>query len=188
VHYVALGDRHSLTECGRTGRVRYSGTPEPTDFDETAPGQALVVDVDVGAQTCTATPHRVARWTFLRESFELVSGDDVALVGARLAAPADKARTVVQLGLRGTLTLAERDRLGRILDEARDLLAAVVESESRSDLAVRPEDHELAGLGLGGFALRAAESLRGRAAAEGEDARAARGALDLLFRLARRDA
>ena len=45
IHYVALGDRHSTTNVGTTGRVYYSGTPEPTDYDETDPGNVLIVDL-----------------------------------------------------------------------------------------------------------------------------------------------
>lgn len=184
VHYVALGDRHSLTDVGRTPRIRYSGTQEPTDFDETAPGHVLVVDVD--SVSCSATPHRVARWTFQRADFELVSDEDLGLVERKLAAFEDKSRTVVKLGLRGTLTLAQRARLDGIIERAGDLVAAIVESASRSDIAMRPDDHALADLGLDGFALRAAERLRSRALGEDADARVARGALDLLFRLAGR--
>ena len=48
VHYVALGDKHSLTEVGSTGRVWYSGSPEVTNYDdvEADPGHVLIVDVD----------------------------------------------------------------------------------------------------------------------------------------------
>src|SRR6516164_5637367 len=48
VHYVALGDKHSLTEVGSTGRVWYSGSPEVTNYDdvESDPGHVLVVDLD----------------------------------------------------------------------------------------------------------------------------------------------
>ena len=45
IHYVALGDRHSTTNVGTTGRVYYSGAPEPTDYDETDPGNVLIVDL-----------------------------------------------------------------------------------------------------------------------------------------------
>ena len=45
IHYVALGDRHSTTNVGTTGRVYYSGAPEPTDYDETNPGNVLIVDL-----------------------------------------------------------------------------------------------------------------------------------------------
>ena len=38
-HYLALGDRHSLTKVGSSGRIYYSGTHEAYDFDEVDPGQ-----------------------------------------------------------------------------------------------------------------------------------------------------
>src|SRR5439155_2813930 len=41
IHYAALGDRHSLTPVGGTGRIWYAGAPEPTDFDEREPGHVL---------------------------------------------------------------------------------------------------------------------------------------------------
>lgn len=48
IHYVALGDKHSLTQVGSSGRVWYSGAPEVTNFDdvEPDPGHVLVVDID----------------------------------------------------------------------------------------------------------------------------------------------
>jgi DNA repair exonuclease SbcCD nuclease subunit len=186
LQYLALGDRHSLTEVGASGRICYAGTPEPTDFDEGEPGSVLVLDVDA-AGGLTATPHRIARWTFVREDFDLVCEDDLGRLATWLTSFPDKPRTVVKLGLRGTLTLAQRARLDATLEQARDLLAAVALSRSRSDLALRPDDLELSGLDLSGFALRAAEGLRARATAGGADVEAARGALDLLFRLARRE-
>ncbi|MCE9636226.1 MAG: exonuclease SbcCD subunit D [Planctomycetes bacterium] len=185
-HYLALGDRHSATRVGTGDRIWYAGSQETTDFDETRPGEALIVDV--GPESCTVTPHRVGKWTFHREEFELLSDDDLAGVEKRLAAFPDKLRTVAKLGFRGTLTLRQRARLDAILDGARDLLAAVVEWERVSEIAIRPDADDLAGLDLDGFARRAAESLRTRAAAGGADAEDARGALSLLFRLSRRDA
>ena len=53
VHYVALGDRHSTTNVGSTGRIYYSGAPEPTDYDETEPGNVLVVTL------------RLSRWKWV---------------------------------------------------------------------------------------------------------------------------
>src|SRR6201993_4785757 len=34
VHYVALGDRHSRTNVGESGRIWYLGTPEVTNYDD----------------------------------------------------------------------------------------------------------------------------------------------------------
>ncbi len=50
MHYVALGDKHSRTQVGSSGRVWYSGSPEVTNFDdvESDPGHVLVVDIDEG--------------------------------------------------------------------------------------------------------------------------------------------
>ena len=48
IHYAALGDKHSLTDVGSTGRVWYSGSPEVTNYDdvEADPGHVLIVDID----------------------------------------------------------------------------------------------------------------------------------------------
>jgi DNA repair exonuclease SbcCD nuclease subunit len=66
VHYVALGDKHSLTEVGSTGRVWYSGAPEVTNYDhiEAAPGHVLVVDVDevAPARPVTVDARHVGAW------------------------------------------------------------------------------------------------------------------------------
>ena len=60
MHYVALGDKHSRTEVGSTGRVWYSGSPEVTNYDdiEPDPGHVLVVDVDEDDphRRCGSTP------------------------------------------------------------------------------------------------------------------------------------
>ncbi len=185
-HYLALGDRHSPTRVGGGDRIWYAGSQEMTDFDEIDPGRALVVEV--GPEACVVTPHRVGRWTFVREEFELVADADLDLVQRRLQSFDDKSRTVVKLGFRGTLTLRQRARLDEILDEARHLLAAVIEWERVSEIAVRPDADDLAGIELAGFARRAAEQLRATAAAGGEAGETTRGALALLFRLARRSA
>jgi len=66
VHYVALGDKHSRTQVGQSGRVWYSGSPEVTNYDdiEPDPGHVLLVDVDEAhpARPVTVTPRRVGRW------------------------------------------------------------------------------------------------------------------------------
>ena len=68
VHYVALGDKHSRTKVGSTGRIWYSGSPEVTNYDhiEPDPGHVLVVDVDERdpARPCTSS-RRVGRWRFV---------------------------------------------------------------------------------------------------------------------------
>ena len=75
VHYAALGDRHSKTEVGSTGRVWYSGAPEPTDFDETEPGNVLVVSLD--RDDVSVDARRVSAWRFERTDRELGTDADI---------------------------------------------------------------------------------------------------------------
>jgi DNA repair exonuclease SbcCD nuclease subunit len=183
IHYLALGDRHSLTDVGATGRVRYAGAPEATDYDETAPSHVLVVDLN--ADSCRVTPHRVGRWTFLLHEADLAGDADVDQVEAYLGALTEKDRTIVKLALRGALTLRQQARLDDVLAHARDLLGALEVWERHTDLVVRPDDDDFADLGLSGFAHTASDRLRALASADGAEAVAARDALGLLVRLAR---
>jgi DNA repair exonuclease SbcCD nuclease subunit len=60
VHFVALGDRHSVTKVGAGNRIWYSGTPEATDFSEARSGHALVVDVGDGPAATEEV--RIGQW------------------------------------------------------------------------------------------------------------------------------
>jgi DNA repair exonuclease SbcCD nuclease subunit len=183
-HYLAVGDRHSITCVGTSGRIWYSGTPEAYDFDEVQPGHVIVVDA--GPEGVVATPRRVGAWTFLEMHVPLASDGDVEALMRHLESQQDKERTVVKLRLAGTLTIRQRARLDQILDHARDLFAAVVHSETGSELTVVPDDSDFADLGLAGFAGTAVALLRERANAPGSESAAARDALALLVRLAGR--
>jgi DNA repair exonuclease SbcCD nuclease subunit len=180
-HYLALGDRHSLTGVGASGRIWYSGTPEVNDFDEVDPGQILVVEV--GPDGVVTTPHRVGRWRFLEERAAVSSAEDIEALGRRLESLPDKDRTVLKLGFVGTLTLRQHARLEEIVGDARDLFAAVVHLESGSELVVVPDDSDFADLSLAGFAATAVERLRARTTTSSPEAAAARDALALLVRL-----
>jgi hypothetical protein len=171
IHYLALGDRHSTTRV--EDRIWYSGTPEATDYNETEPGQVLVVELD--EDRCKVEAHRVGRWRFLRRGAELTGREDVTLLADWLFGLADKDCSVLRLDLTGTLSLGDKIRLDAVIEEATDLFAAI---ERPSDVAVRPDGFEFSELGLGGFARAAAETL-----AEQDD-ETARDALALLHRLA----
>jgi DNA repair exonuclease SbcCD nuclease subunit len=169
-----------------TPRVWYSGAPEPTDFDEVDAGNVLVVEID---ETDLAAPpkvarHRVGTWRFVPVTVELAGAADVAGLRARLAAMPDKDRTVLNFALRGTLSVAEKEALDAVREEAADLFAGFRDSSSRTDLAIRPAEDDFDSLGLTGFAARALEDLR-ELAADGDEASARRAsdALGLLVRL-----
>jgi DNA repair exonuclease SbcCD nuclease subunit len=180
---VALGDRHSTTSVGRTGRIWYSGAPEPTDFREADPGNVLVVDLDDSGRV-EVTPHRVSTWRFVRHEAEVAGEADLDLLDGFLDAQPDKARTIVRLALVGQLSLAEKARLDALLAHHGDLFASLQGWERRIDLVVLPADADFEDLDLQGFAGEAVADLRARAAAEGPEAQVAQDALALLVRLA----
>ncbi|MGX9295020.1 metallophosphoesterase family protein [Tsukamurella paurometabola] len=186
LRYVALGDRHSVTEVAPG--VWYSGAPEVTNFDhkETASGSVLVVDVpDAGPPE--VEPVRVGTWRFASREFPLTAERDVdAAVGALSALP-DKDRTVVKVGFTGTVGLAAKARLDDEIAALRARFAAVELWERKTDLAVLPGEDELDALELTGPAADAAQELLGVARSGGERAADASGALALLYRLTRQE-
>ena len=180
VHYVALGDRHSTTAVGSTGRIWFSGAPEPTAYVEHDPGNALVVDVD--RDRVTATPHRVGRWRFRQAVFDVAGEQDLEEVLRWLEEPADKPHTIAKLALRGTLTLRDRARLDAALASAAETYGALEEWDRHAQLLTTPDEDDLDRMEVGGFVASAVEELRARAADGGDDAEVAGDALALLYR------
>jgi DNA repair exonuclease SbcCD nuclease subunit len=188
VHYVALGDKHSRTRVGDTGRIWYSGSPEVTNYEDVEhdPGHVLVVDIDEDdpARAVTVTAHRVGLWRFVTLRRSVDSGRDVTDLDINLDLLPDKDRTVVRLALTGSLSVTDRAALDACLDRYSRVFAALRIWERRSDIAVVPEDGEFADLGIGGFAAAAVDELVATArSADGEAAADAQAALGLLLRL-----
>jgi DNA repair exonuclease SbcCD nuclease subunit len=189
VHYVALGDKHSLTDVGSSGRVWYSGSPEVTNFDdvEPDPGHVLVVDIDETdpRRPVAVDASRVGRWRFVTLRHHVDNSRDIADVDMNLDLMTDKDRTVVRLALIGSLTVTDRAALDACLDRYSRLFASLRLWGSHSDLAVIPADGEFADLGIGGFAAAAVEELVETArSGDAETADDAQAALALLLRLA----
>lgn len=182
VHYVALGDRHSLTDAGIQGRVWYCGTPEVTAFDEDEPGHCLVVDLD--DQHCAVTVHTVGTWTFRVEEAHLNCAADIDAFEQRLAVMPDKDKTAVKHVFKGTLSLQEASRLENMLDKYKPLFAYLDPWERHTDLAVLPDGGDVDGLNLSGYAADTLAHLRQVAGSAGDDAATAQDALRLLYRLA----
>ena len=183
VHYVALGDRHSTTSIGRSGRIRYAGAPEPTDFREVEPGQVLLVELESDGR-CLVEERRVGTWRFVRHEAHITGDADLDLLDAFLDGLADKARTIVRLALVGQLSLSEKARLDAVLAHHADLLAALQGWERRIDLVVLPDETDFTGLEFTGFARAALADLRDAAGGDGSRALVAQDALALLIRMA----
>jgi DNA repair exonuclease SbcCD nuclease subunit len=182
VHFVALGDRHSVTQVGKSERIWYSGTPESTDFSETQSGFALVVDID--DDHVVTREVQIGQWRFLeRRRVDLNTSEDVEALRESLEKVENKERTVVRLHLVGSVSLLLRTLIEDHLLAASDVFAALEERED--DLVVVPDDADFADLGFSGFADATVERLRSKIAEAGHEGAIARDALMLLLRLAR---
>ncbi|MGU3497286.1 metallophosphoesterase family protein [Mycobacterium sp. C31M] len=187
VHYVALGDKHSRTQVGDSGRVWYSGSPEVTNYDdiETDPGHVLVVDIDEDdpAHPVEVTARRVGRWRFVTLRHDVNDDRDIAGLDINLDQLADKERTVVRLVLTGSLTVGDKAKLDACLDRYTRLFASLRTWDRHCDVVVLPADGEFDDLPIGGFATDAVAELVAAARTDGADADDARSALALLLRL-----
>jgi DNA repair exonuclease SbcCD nuclease subunit len=188
VHYVALGDKHSLTQVGSSGRVWYSGSPEVTNFDdvESNPGHVLVVDIDEtdSRRAVTVTPRRIGHWRFITLHHQVDSSREIADLDVNLDLMTAKDRTVVRLALTGSLTVTDRAALDACLDKYSRLFAWLGLWDRHTDLAVIPADGEFTDLGIGGFAAAAVEELVATARdGDTDSAGDAQAALALLLRL-----
>lgn len=192
VHYVALGDKHSLTEVGDTGRIWYSGAPEVTNYDdiEANSGHVLVVDIDEHSadRSVTVDARPVGQWRFVTLRRAVDTDRDIADLDMNLDGLAAKERTVVRLALTGALTITDKAALDACLDRYARLFAALTTWERHTHLVVLPADGEFDDLGIGGFAAAAVDELVDAAKVEGPDADDARAALALLLRLVDRGA
>ncbi|ORA31999.1 metallophosphoesterase family protein [Mycobacterium aquaticum] len=187
VHYVALGDKHSRTEVGSTGRVWYSGAPEVTNYDdiESDSGHVLLVDIDEEdpQRPVRVNSERVGRWRFVTLRRDVDSDREVADLDINLDQLGDKERTVVRLALTGSLTVTAKAALDACLDKYARLFAALTVWERHTDIAVLPADGEFDDLGIGGFAAAAVDELVATARSDADGAEDARAALGLLLRL-----
>jgi len=182
VHYVALGDRHSTTDVGSTGRVWYSGAPEPADFAEREPGNVLVVDLE--GDSVYVDRRRMGTWRFERRDWELGTDLDIDALRDWLESVGNKDRSIMRASLQGQVSVAQKARLDEMLDHYRDLFGGLEVREGDSRLAVMPDDADFDDFGLSGYAGEALSDL-GELAESGDRAVAARDALALLYRLTR---
>ena len=182
IHYVALGDRHSTTDVGDTGKVWYSGAPEPTDFDEIEPGNALVVDLD--RERVRVDRRGVGTWRFEHRDWELGTDLDIDALRDWLESPDNKERSIMRASLRGQVSVAQKARLDQMIDHYTDLLGGLEVRDGEGGLAVIPDDADLDDFGVSGYAREALSDLSEMAQSGGQ-AVIAQDALALLYRLTR---
>ncbi|GAA1475449.1 metallophosphoesterase [Corynebacterium felinum] len=192
IDYLALGDTHSAEPVGSTGRVWFSGAPEPTDFyeypsgtGEHNAGKVLIVDVDKQPQstaesaqtTVTVTEKEVGTWTFSAPTFEINNSDELADFFTYLDNHPNKDRCVIKYALTGRIDIDTMRQLEEGLANRELLFAALYPRERLMDLDIEPSDDDIATLNLHGFASDSFDELRAMNTPEATDA------LKLLFRL-----
>lgn len=181
IHFVALGDRHSLTKVGGSDRIWYSGTPESTDFREVDSGNALVVELEVDRVNVTAIS--IGHWSFVeRERVDINSQEDLEALRQWLEDLPDKERTAIRLNAVGTVTLALSSTLQSHILSFHDVFASV--NVRDEELVTVPDDSDFKDLGFSGFANAAVQRLRKEIEDGGGESSKARDALMLLRRLA----
>jgi DNA repair exonuclease SbcCD nuclease subunit len=179
VHFIALGDRHSLTKVGSGDRIWYSGTPESTDFSEDHSGFCQIVKMD--GDDVTTEEVKIGQWRFIEELVDLNTADDVDSLRKKLEDIPNRELTVVKLNLKGSLTLFLYGVLQNYLLAAKDVLAGAVINED--DLLVIPNDSDFIDLGFSGFADATVKRLRDKIDQGGPEGSVARDAFMLLLRL-----
>lgn len=153
VHYVALGDHHSKKKVGDSGRVWYSGAPEPTSYIEKHPGHVLIVDLS--ATNVLVKPRDLATWRFTHIKQHLSTDEDLDELKEQLADLENKERTIVKMSIEGELSVAQMARFDELMEHNADLLAALEQWERHSDLIVVPDNTDIDQFGLSGFAHEA---------------------------------
>jgi DNA repair exonuclease SbcCD nuclease subunit len=184
-HYLGLGDRHSVTEVGNTGRIWYSGAPVATDFDEVDPNKALLVEIDPTSAACTVEPVLVGDWHFIAEAFPLNGQEDLDLYSAWLDELPAKQRTAIKVGFEGSINLATAAALDEVFDSRAELFASLRRRARTTDLAIVPDELDHDSVSLSGYAKLTYDDLL--AQSKSGDA-AAEDALRLLYRLSRQEA
>lgn len=178
VHYVALGDRHSLTDVGDSGRLYYSGTPLVTDFDEVAPNQTLLVELE--ADNCHLTPLDTGIWVFRAEQRHINCPEDLAAFALWLEDIRGKECTVLKVGFTGSVNLALAAELDALMEAQVHLFASLKRRERTTDLAVVPDELDDNAIALSGYAEATWKALLAQSATD----ETASDALRLLYRLA----
>jgi DNA repair exonuclease SbcCD nuclease subunit len=181
VHFIALGDRHSLTKVGSGDRIWYSGTPESTDFREDHSGFCQIVNL-YGDHVSTEEV-KIGQWSFIEELVDLNTAADVESLQKKLEGIPNRERSVVKLVLKGSLTLSLHGVLQNHILAAKDVLAGSVINED--NLLVIPNDTDFTNLGFSGFADATVKRLRDKIDQGGLEGTVARDAFMLLLRLSR---
>lgn len=171
--YLALGDWHGLFRY--SARVWYSGAHEATRFKEAKPGHVLIVDIESAGAEPVVTPVHVAQTHWITLDKEFVDDAMVGELKAELDAIQTRSQTLVELTVRGTISMEARDALDQLIADYRERLVYL--REDTQNLQAHATDADLAAMSGEGFIAEALRELRSGGTPADEDA------IRLMYRL-----
>ena len=193
VDYIALGDRHSTRDCqgtdeiqkGMTGRIFYSGAPEPTDFDEINQGYVLKVTLD--KKSINVDPIKVGKWKFVRfgapqNRLSIDHEQDIRKLFDEWKAESSL-KTTVKIYCEKYLDITKLSEFeANVAEFHENYFASFIESESNpvNRVPLDVDSSKLNPLNLSGFMLETYREIRERASAGNE---VALEALKIIHRL-----
>ncbi len=172
--YLALGDWHGLFRYGP--RVWYPGAPEATRLKERDPGHILLVEIEAPGEIPQVTPIQVAETRWLRIDVEMTDDSQVEELRAHLDGLPERAMTLVELTVHGSISLSARDALDALIGDYAERLAYL--RSNLYGLHSAPTDADLTTMTGESFMSAALERLRTGGADD-------EGAIRLLYRLQR---
>lgn len=161
--YLALGDWHGCKQI--QPNVWYSGTHEPERFVNNDPGYALLVDIVTPGDLPQVTRLETAshRWFALEQTLAVAS--DIEHLQHQLQALPE--HSVCRLKLSGSISLADEERLQRLLNEQHARLRAL--QVSKDQLQLQPTDEDIAALQASGYLADVISDLRTEAGTNGDE-------------------
>jgi len=173
--YLALGDWHGTMKIDE--RTWYSGTPEQDRFRGNDPGHILLVEIERQGRTIDVEPCRVGKHRWYRKSRELVVGSDIDILYEEISAL--EPESVIDLSIEGALSLADYERLQRVLTRIEAAHRSV--HTEKSGLRLKPTEEDISGLHVDGYLVNVIDTLKALQV-EGTEAESAkaRDALSLL--------
>lgn len=138
--YLALGDWHSF--FSREDRTYYSGTPEPTAFDQKGAGKVLEVEIGGPGEIPKVTLHDVAVLTWEQQEYDVASKDDLDNLLRQADGLAAPDKTLWRVELKGVTDLDTYSSIKEIEAQLEKRLYFLDLNSERLKPAVSPEELE----------------------------------------------
>lgn len=163
--YLALGHWHSTfpdPEGPSSRRTFYSGTPEPTGFNESDSGNVLLVETDSSGDLLEVEKHEVGQYGWIVK--ECTLSDTVSVDGLKddlNSTSYDEGNTLLRLKPEGTIPLKAMERFEGLTENLEDSFFYLDVRDEGLDLAPSEQEVEelVAGTGWLGDAVEYLEKL-----------------------------